>query len=153
MDIGRELSKVYAKAFPKVLEAHGELYVRSGGRIGHKLLFGVPSLIIRTVGAKTGEPRTTVLTYVKDGEDYIVVASMGGAPRNPAWYHNIVKAGTVNVQVGTDSFPATVTALLPGDDDYQRLWDLADSNNGGRYAAYQRKTSRPIPVVRLRPEA
>lgn len=151
MDIGREVGKLYAKAFPEVLKAHGELYVRSGGRIGHKLLFGVPSLIVRTVGAKSGEPRTTVLTYVRDGDDYIVVASMGGAPRNPAWFHNMVKAGTVDVQVGTDRFPATVQALKPGDADYQRLWDLADANNGGRYAAYQRKTTRPIPVVRLRP--
>lgn len=151
MDIGRELNKLYAKAFPEVLKAHGELYVRSGGRIGHKLLFGVPSLIIRTVGAKSGEPRTTVLTYVKDGADYIVVASVGGAPKNPAWFHNIVKAGTVDVQVGTHRFPAIVEALGPGDADYQRLWDLADSHNGGRYAAYQRKTKRPIPVVRLLP--
>ena len=151
MDIGREVGKLYAKAFPAVLTAHGEWYVRSGGRVGHKLLFGVPSLIVRTVGAKSGEPRTTVLTYVRDGDDYIVVASKGGAPRNPAWYHNMVTAGTVDVQVGTDRFPATVEALKPGDADYQRLWDLADANNGGRYAAYQRKTSRPIPVVRLRP--
>ncbi|CAM3386709.1 nitroreductase family deazaflavin-dependent oxidoreductase [Tsukamurella hominis] len=151
MDIGRAVGKLYAKAFPEVLKAHGELYVRSGGRVGHKLLFGVPSLIVRTVGAKSGEPRTTVLTYVRDGDDYIVVASKGGAPRNPAWFHNMVAAGTVDVQVGTDRFPATVEALKPGDTDYQRLWDLADANNGGRYAAYQRTTSRPIPVVRLRP--
>ncbi|TWS19873.1 nitroreductase family deazaflavin-dependent oxidoreductase [Tsukamurella asaccharolytica] len=151
MDIGREVERLYAKAFPEVLKAHGALYVRSGGRIGHKLLLGVPSLIVRTVGAKSGEPRTTVLTYVRDGDDYVVVASKGGAPRNPAWYHNLVKAGTVDVQVGTDRFPATVEALKPGDGDYQRLWDLADANNGGRYAAYQRKTKRPIPVVRLRP--
>ncbi|BDH57507.1 hypothetical protein MTP03_24460 [Tsukamurella sp. PLM1] len=54
MDLARELNKLYAKAFPEVLKAHGELYVRSGGRIGHKLLFGVPSLIVRTVGAKSG---------------------------------------------------------------------------------------------------
>ena len=151
MDIGRELGKLYTRAFPEVLKAHGELYVRSGGRIGHKLLFGVPSLIVRTVGAKSGEPRTTVLTYVADGAAYVVVASKGGAPRNPAWFHNMVAAGTVDVQVGTKRFPATVEALKPGDADYQRLWDLADRNNGGRYAAYQRKTDRPIPVVRLRP--
>ncbi|MET9326831.1 nitroreductase/quinone reductase family protein [Tsukamurella sp. NPDC003166] len=151
MDIARELNKLYARAFPEVLKAHGELYVRSGGRIGHKLLFGVPSLIVRTVGAKSGEPRTTVLTYVADGADYVVVASKGGAPRNPAWFHNMVAAGTVDVQVGTKRFPAGVEALKPGDADYQRLWDLADRNNGGRYAGYQRKTTRPIPLVRLRP--
>lgn len=151
MDIARTLNKAYAKAFPEVLKAHGELYVRSSGRIGHKLLFGVPSLIVRTVGAKSGEPRTTVLTYASDGADYVVVASKGGAPRNPAWFHNMVAAGTVDVQVGTKRFPAVVEALRPGDAHYQRLWDLADANNGGRYAAYQRKTRRPIPVVRLRP--
>lgn len=151
MDIARTLNKAYAKAFPEVLKAHGELYVRSGGRIGHKLLFGVPSLIVRTVGAKSGEPRTTVLTYASDGADYVVVASKGGAPRNPAWFHNMVAAGTVDVQVGTKRFPATVEALRPGDADYRRLWDLADANNGGRYSAYQRKTRRPIPIVRLRP--
>jgi deazaflavin-dependent oxidoreductase (nitroreductase family) len=150
-DLRRTAEKAYTRAFPTVLRWHGDLYQRSGGRIGHRLLFGVPSLMIHTVGARTGAPRTTVLTYCRDGDDFIVVASMGGAPKNPAWLHNITAAGTVDVQVGTTTVPATVTVLLPGDPDYRRLWDLADGNNGGRYTAYQRKTRRPIPVVRLRP--
>ncbi|GAA4384084.1 nitroreductase family deazaflavin-dependent oxidoreductase [Tsukamurella soli] len=157
MDLIGEAAKAYRRAytqaFPRVLELHGELYTRSGGRIGHRLLFGVPSLIVTTVGAKSGAPRTTVLTYARDGDDFVVVASKGGAPHNPAWYHNIVAAGEVGVQVGTRRLRARVTALTPGDPDYDRLWRLADAGNGGRYSRYQRKTRRPIPVCVLHPVA
>ncbi len=153
MNLGKRSRELYTKAFTEVLHLHGLLYVRSGGHVGHRLLFGVPSLIVTTVGAKSGQPRTTVLTYARDGDDYVVVASKGGAPRNPAWYHNIVAAGEVGVQVGTRRFQARVTALVPGDPDYDRLWRLADTANGGRYTQYQRNTRRPIPVCVLSPIA
>ncbi|MDF0530541.1 nitroreductase family deazaflavin-dependent oxidoreductase [Tsukamurella sp. 8F] len=150
MDIEKKLARAYRKAFTEVLHLHGRIYIGSGGRVGHRLL-GVPNLIVETVGAKSGEPRSTVLTYASDGDDYVVVASAGGAPRNPAWYHNIRAAGEVGLRVGTRRMRARVTTLVPGDDGYARLFELADRANRGRYSQYQTMTRRPIPVCVLSP--
>jgi deazaflavin-dependent oxidoreductase (nitroreductase family) len=76
---------------------------------------------------------------------------MGGAPRSPGWYHNLKADPQVEIQVGTKRLPVTARTVLPGDPDRERLWELADTNNAGRYTAYQRATSRPIPVVVLAP--
>lgn len=134
----------------RALKLHQFVYERSGGRIGHNLA-GTKSLLLRTVGAKTGQPRTNALTYAKDGSDYVVVASMGGAPRSPGWYHNLRAKSDAEIQVGTKRIPVTARAVLPGDPDRDRLWKLADSKNAGRYTAYQKNTTRPIPVVVLTP--
>jgi deazaflavin-dependent oxidoreductase (nitroreductase family) len=134
----------------RVLKVHQAVYERSGGRVGH-WFFGTHNLLLRTVGARTGQQRTSALVYVRDGRDYVVVASMGGAPRSPGWYHNLRADPEVEIQVGTKRLPVTARAVLPGDPDRERLWALADKNNAGRYAAYQRATSRPIPVVVLTP--
>ncbi len=89
MNLGKIESIPVVKAVGvRVLKVHQFVYERSGGRIGHRLA-GTRSLLLRTVGAKTGQPRTNALTYVRDGADYVVVASMGGAPRSPGWYHNL----------------------------------------------------------------
>jgi F420H(2)-dependent quinone reductase len=134
----------------RLLKVHQLIYERSGGRIGHR--FGpTRNLLLRTVGAKTGQPRTTALTYARDGADYVVVASMGGAPRSPGWYHNLRANPDVEIQIGTRRMAVTAHAVLPGDPDRERLWELADTNNGGRYSQYQRQTTRPIPVVVLVP--
>jgi F420H(2)-dependent quinone reductase len=136
----------------QALKVHQFIYDRSGGRIGHRLLgSGTRALILRTVGAKTGQPRTNALTYAKDGDSYVVVASMGGAPRSPGWYHNLRANPDVEIQVGTRRMPAHARVVLPGDPDRERLWKLADDNNGHRYRNYQTLTSRPIPVVVLTP--
>lgn len=133
-----------------VLDVHGKLYHRTDGRLGHRML-GVPCLLLHSVGAKTGQPRTNSLTYALDGNAYVVVASAGGAPRNPAWYHNVRANPSVVVQVGTRRMPATASVLLPEDADYDRLWELVNTNNKHRYSAYQRNTARPIPIVVLTP--
>jgi deazaflavin-dependent oxidoreductase (nitroreductase family) len=134
----------------RVLKVHQAVYERSGGRVGH-WFFGTHNLLLRTVGAKTGQQRTSALVYVRDGRDYVVVASMGGAPRSPGWYHNLKADPQVEIQVGTKRLPVTARTVLPGDPDRERLWELADTNNAGRYTAYQRATSRPSPVVVLAP--
>ena len=134
----------------RVLKVHQAVYERSGGRVGH-WFFGTHNLLLRTVGAKTGARRTNALTYVRDGDDYVIVASMGGAPRSPGWYHNLTAEPDVEIQLGTTRLPVRARAVLPGDPDRDRLWDLADRNNAGRYRAYQRATSRPIPIVVLSP--
>lgn len=110
-----------------------------------------PSLLLHTTGAKTGAPRTTTLTYAKDGQDYVVVASMGGAPTSPGWYHNLKKEPRAEINVGARRIPVTAQPVLPGDPDYERLWEVVNANNDNRYAGYQQRTTRAIPVVRLTP--
>jgi deazaflavin-dependent oxidoreductase (nitroreductase family) len=153
MDLGKlETNPVVRAVGIRALQLHQLIYERSNGRVGHHL-FGTRALLLRTVGAKTGRPRTNALTYAKDGDDYVVVASMGGAPRSPGWYHNLRAAPEVEVQVGTRRFRATARPVLPGDPDRERLWELADRNNSRRYSTYQKATSRPIPVVVLTPHS
>jgi hypothetical protein len=84
----------------RVLKLHQAVYERSGGRVGH-WFFGTHNLLLRTVGARTGQQRTSALVYVRDGRDYVVVASMGGAPRSPGWYHNLRADPEVEILVGT----------------------------------------------------
>lgn len=108
-------------------------------------------LLLHTVGAKTGQPRSNSLTYARDGDAYLIVASKGGDPRSPGWYHNLRKNPSVEINVGPKRFGVTARPVLPDDSDYARLWQLVNKNNADRYTAYQKKTSRPIPVVVLTP--
>jgi deazaflavin-dependent oxidoreductase (nitroreductase family) len=133
-----------------VLYVHDKVYRGTGGRIGHRLL-GVPCLLLHTVGAKSGLPRTNSLVCAMDGPAYVVVASAGGGPRNPSWYHNVRANPDVIAQIGTRRVPATAHVVLSDDPDYERLWKLANANNKQRYAAYQRRTTRRIPIVVLSP--
>jgi deazaflavin-dependent oxidoreductase (nitroreductase family) len=133
---------------PQVLRIHDTVYRGTNGWIGHRTLL-IPSLLLHTVGAKTGKARTTSLTYARDGDDYLIVASKGGDPHAPGWYHNLRKNPNVEINVGPRRFGVTARPVVPGDTDYARLWQIVNKNNGNRYAAYQEKTSRPIPVVVL----
>ncbi|SEL43363.1 nitroreductase family deazaflavin-dependent oxidoreductase [Rhodococcus maanshanensis] len=134
----------------QALKAHQWVYERTNGRIGHRIL-GVPCLLLDTVGAKTGQARVNSLTYVRDGLDYVVVASNGGAPRSPGWYFNLRARPDASIRVGTTTVPVTARLIGPDDADYARLFAAADANNGGRYSGYQRHTERPIPLVVLAP--
>jgi deazaflavin-dependent oxidoreductase (nitroreductase family) len=136
----------------QVLKVHHELYVRSGGRIGQGWL-GVPCLLLNSTGAKSGLERVNSLTYAEDGADYVLVASKGGAPSQPAWYHNVRTHPNVTAQVGTKKIPSTARIVNRGDADYDRLWKLVNDNNKNRYDAYQRQTERPIPIVVVTPTA
>ena len=135
-----------------VLRGHDALYRATDGRIGHRLLVGfAPSLLLHTVGAKTGQPRTTTLSYAGDGNAYLVVASKGGDPKAPGWYFNIKKQPDLEINVGPRRFPVRATIVMPGDADYERVWDIVNTNNRNVYRDYQTRTTRPIPVVRLTP--
>ncbi|MDH3707598.1 MAG: nitroreductase family deazaflavin-dependent oxidoreductase [Acidimicrobiia bacterium] len=136
------------RIFGTVLTAHQWLYERSGGRIGASLA-GRPMLLLRTVGAKTGASRTAALLYVRDGDDYAVIASKGGDDRHPGWYHNLLADPDVEIQVGTDTVP--VRAVVAEGERRQQLWDAADEVNKGQYTTYQSRTDRQIPVVVLTP--
>lgn len=133
-----------------MLRVHQRLYERSDGRIGHRML-GVPCLLLRTTGRRSGRQRTNALVYARDGDDVVVVASNGGAETSPAWLHNLRAEPAVEIQVGRDRRAARARVLEPSDADYARLWKLANDNNRGRYDGYQAQTSRPIPIVVISP--
>ena len=107
--------------------------------------------MLHTVGAKTGLARTASLSYANDGNDYLVVASHGGAPKAPGWYFNLKKQPDVEINVGTTRLPVTARVVMPDDPDYPRLWDRVNKGNHDLYRGYQTRTTRPIPVVVLTP--
>ena len=144
------MNPLVEKAFVGLLRAHDMIYQKTNGWIGHRTL-GIPSLLLHTVGAKTGAARTASLSYARDGDDYLIVASKGGDPKAPGWYHNLKANPRVEINVGPKRFGVTAHPVLPADPDYARLWQVVNKNNGNRYEAYQTKTSRPIPVVVLKP--
>jgi F420H(2)-dependent quinone reductase len=133
-----------------LLNLHQWLYSKSGGRVGHRLI-GVPSLLLRTTGRKSGAVRTSALVYARDGQRYLLVASNGGADRPPGWLFNIQAEPKVEIQVATATTSANATVVNAGDPEYPRLWKAVNDNNHGRYDGYQAKTSRPIPVVVVTP--
>ncbi|MCA1676418.1 MAG: nitroreductase family deazaflavin-dependent oxidoreductase [Actinobacteria bacterium] len=144
----KPLERLATRAVLGALHLHQAIYDVTDGRVGHRLL-GVPCLLLRTTGRRTGKRRTAALVYARDGEDYLVVGSLGGADRAPGWLHNVRARPQVGVQVKRDRFPAVAHVIDRGDDGYDRLWRLVNENNGGRYDRYQTKTRRPIPIVRL----
>ena len=141
---------ILQKASVQLFQLHDKVYRRSNGWIGHRLLI-LPSLLLHTVGAKTGMQRTNSLTYARDGVDYLIVASNGGSPRSPGWYHNLKADPNVEINVGPRRFAVTAQPVLPGDPDRERLWQIVTKYNKA-YPEYQKKTSRPIPIVRLTPK-
>jgi F420H(2)-dependent quinone reductase len=134
----------------QVLRLHERLYKATDGRIGHKMI-GVPTLLLRSTGRRSGETRTNALVYARDGADYVVVASNGGADKDPAWIFNLRADPEVEIQIGRERRQASARILGPDDTDYERLWKIADDENRERYGAYQEQTSRPIPVVVVTP--
>jgi deazaflavin-dependent oxidoreductase (nitroreductase family) len=135
----------------RLLRVHDEIYKRTDGRIGHRIPFGPVNLLLHTAGAKTGKARTNTLTYARDGDAYLVVASKGGDPKAPGWYHNLKANPNVEINVGPKRFAVVAKPVLPDDPDYGRLWQIVNKNNANRYEGYQSRTSRPIPVIALTP--
>ncbi len=137
-------------AMGQFLRLHERLYKGTDGRIGHRMI-GVPTLLLRTTGRRSGKTRTNALVYARDGSDYLVVASNGGADRDPAWLHNLRANPEVEVQIGRERHKATSRVIEPSDPDYERLWKIVNENNHDRYSAYQKQTSRAIPVIAVTP--
>ena len=118
--------------------------------MGHHML-GVPCLLLKTTGRRSGKPRTNSLVYARDGDDYLVVASNGGAEKAPGWLHNLKANPDVRVQLGPHETPAKARVIEQADPDYDRVWQVVNANNRDRYSGYQKQTSRPIPVVGITP--
>jgi len=105
-------------------------------------------LLLDHVGAKSGKRRTTPLAYLADGDRIVIVASKGGHPRHPAWYHNLRANPRTTVQVGRRKLD--VDARVAGPEERERLWPrVVDLYEG--YAGYQQRTDREIPLVILEP--
>jgi deazaflavin-dependent oxidoreductase (nitroreductase family) len=136
--------------FNYALRVHEKLYKATDGRIGHRLL-GVPTLLLRTTGRRSGVTRTNGLVYASDGAGYLVVPSKGGADQPPAWLLNLEAKPEVEIQIGRGRQKGTSRVVEPSDPDFARPWKIVNENNGDRYTAYQEATSRPIPVVVLTP--
>jgi deazaflavin-dependent oxidoreductase (nitroreductase family) len=112
-------------------------------------MIGVPTLLLRTEGRRSGATRTNGLVYARDGDDYLVVASNGGADRHPAWLHNLRANADVEIQIGRERSAGRARVIEPSDPDYDRLWKIVNENNRDRYSAYQEQTTRPIPVIAI----
>jgi len=132
--------------FRALVKVHVALYRASGGRLGGRVSKGVPVLLLTTSGRKTGKQRTTPLLYVEEGDRYVVVASVGGAPSHPAWYLNLRSNPAATIQVGGRK--VAVTAETAGPEERARLWSRV-TQIWPRYDDYQAKTRREIPVVIL----
>ena len=140
------------------LKLHQFIYRHSGGLIGSRIIAG-RNLLLTTTGRKSGKPRTSALTYLKDGERLVVVASNGGSDHPPSWLLNLRAHSGVAVQIGLKKFPAR--ASLASAEERERLWPRVNRQNmglapimhlgtRGRYDVYQRHTTREIPLVLLK---
>jgi deazaflavin-dependent oxidoreductase (nitroreductase family) len=108
---------------------------------------GAPMILVTHTGAKSGTERTTPLVYSRDGDRLVIIASMGGAPTNPQWFHNIKANPRVRVEVGDESFVADAEVLTEGP-ERQRLFDQQAALMPN-FKEYQERTERVIPVVVL----
>jgi deazaflavin-dependent oxidoreductase (nitroreductase family) len=129
---------------------HTFLYRRTGGRLGHTIPgVGGRMLLLDHVGAKSGTRRTSPLLYIRDGDDLVVVASKGGFPKNPAWYHNLMANPDTTVQVGSEH--RAVHARVAKPDERERLWAKAVKAYHGYEDYAARSKGREIPLVVLEP--
>jgi len=117
-----------------------------GGRATSGPFLGRDVLILTTKGAKSGESRENPLVYTRDGDHYVIVASKGGAPTHPSWFHNLIAHPDVTVEVLGDKFKAH--AHVPTGDEYERLYQQHAAINPN-FHQYRKNTTRQIPVVVL----
>jgi deazaflavin-dependent oxidoreductase (nitroreductase family) len=118
----------------------------NGGKAVSGPFVNAPLLLLTTTGAKSGKPFTTPLVYTKDGDRIVIIASKGGFPTHPAWYHNLKANPTVTIELGKDKFQAK--ANITKDPERQRLFD-AQAKVMPTFNDYQKATTRQIPVIAL----
>ena len=122
--------------------------VTRGGVLGS--VAGMPVLLLTTTGRRSGKERTTPLTFFRDGTDFVVIASNGGADRPPDWSLNLQQTPRAVVEIGTDRL--VVEARSASEQELERLWVVITATYAG-YARYQARTTRRIPVILLTPRA
>lgn len=119
----------------------------NGGKVGGPFE-GAPLLLLHTTGARSGEPRVTPVMYQDIGDGVAVFASKGGAPTNPAWYHNLLANPRASAEIGTGT--VQVVAREADGAERDRIWEAQKRDYPG-FADYERKTTRQIPVIILEP--
>jgi deazaflavin-dependent oxidoreductase (nitroreductase family) len=117
-----------------------------GGQVTSGPMAGRPLLLLTTTGAKSGASRRAILTYTRDGDRYVVAGTASGAPKDPAWVHNLKSNPTVDVEAGGESFKAR--AEVVDDEERVRLWDRHVAERP-EFAAYPETAGRIIPVIAL----
>src|SRR2546423_2844068 len=120
---------------------------RAHGKVSKGPFLGRDVLLLTTKGAKTGAERTNPLVFSRDGDRLVIAASKGGAPTNPAWYHNLRKNPVVTVELGGETFKAKAT-VAPTEAERRRLYDQHAAKNPG-FRDYETKTTRRIPTIWL----
>jgi deazaflavin-dependent oxidoreductase (nitroreductase family) len=123
-----------------------EEFRANNGKVGGYFA-GANMLLLHTIGAKSGQARTNPLAYVTDGGRLVVIASKGGADRNPDWYYNLLANPNVTVELGTEQFQARATAVTE-EPERSRLYAKMVEHRPG-FAEYEQKTSRKIPAIIL----
>lgn len=147
MAVTEDLDRATDSTWDWVAE-HTRAYLASGGTEGHESN-GVYTLVLATTGRRTGTPRRTCLIYGTSGDDFVVVASKGGAEDDPAWFKNLQADPSVAVQVGTRRF--TARARVASAAERAPLWEKM-TRIFPLYDEYAQKTDRVIPIILLTPE-
>lgn len=129
-------------------QEHVERYRETDGAVGHEWLPNVFTLLLTTTGRRSGEPVTVPLIYDRDGDEYVVVASKGGADTHPDWYRNLEANPEVTIQVAGDVMNATARTAQAG--DRVRLWSMM-AEIWPDFDDYAERTDRDLPVVVLSP--
>ena len=129
-------------------EDHVRRYRETDGEVGYEWN-GAPTLLLTTTGRKSGEPRTSPLIFGRDGDDYMIVASVGGMPNHPAWYRNLQADPNASIQVRAEHLDVVARTASP--EEKPRLWQIVNEV-WPNYDVYQSRTDRVIPVVILSPQ-
>jgi deazaflavin-dependent oxidoreductase (nitroreductase family) len=132
----------------RLMGGHAKIYRATHGLVGYRFP-GTPAvLLLDHVGAKSGTRRTSPLVFARDGENVILIASKGGYPKNPAWFHNLKANPDTTIQIGSKRID--VHARVADPEEHKRLWPVVVDVYGG-YEDYRRRTDRQIPLVILEP--
>ncbi|MGH7963960.1 MAG: nitroreductase family deazaflavin-dependent oxidoreductase [Candidatus Binatia bacterium] len=124
------------------------LYRLSSGKVGGRMPQGQPILLLTTTGRKSGQPRTTPLLYLQEGDNVVLVASQGGLPHHPLWYQNLEVNPDVEIELGTEK--RAMRARRATEEEKKTLWPKLVAMYGS-FDTYQARTQRNIPVVILSP--
>ncbi len=128
---------------------HVKKYQETNGEVGY-IWNGVPILLLTTTGRRSGRLRTSALIHGRDGDDFLIIASQGGAPTHPNWYLNLQDNPDADAQVKADHIP--VTGRTAAAEEKPRLWKIM-TDAWPNYDVYQTRTDREIPLVVLTPKA
>jgi deazaflavin-dependent oxidoreductase (nitroreductase family) len=126
---------------------HTSRYQETGGEVGY-LWNGVPTLLLTTTGRRSGQSRIIPIIFGRDGDDYLLIASQGGAPTHPNWYLNLLATPEAEIQVRSEHLK--VQARTASDEEKPRLWKIM-TDLWPNYDVYQTRTDRVIPLVVLSP--